>query len=267
VRPAPGISPFIVDAHAHSGYQNVIFTPETAVEQLLKRMDSLLLQYALHCGDMTALARDPRRRLSEWQVWYERAKGRIPFLGVFDPRRGEYCLQALTEALSLSGFRGVKIHPTFHGVAAEDSSYEPAWRFAADHDLPILAHTWSPSSHNPPQALSAPERFEGWVRRYPRVVFVMGHSGGRGTGRFEAIRMAREHPSVHMDFAGDIYCHRYVERMTAAVPPEKVLFGSDWPWMDPRSHLSRVYLAAVTPEVKRMILRDNALRVYHLEEC
>ena len=103
------------------------------------------------------------------------------------------------------------------------------------------------------------------MRKYPGVRFVLGHSGGRGTGRREAVRMAKQYKNVYMDFGGDIYSYRYFENMARDVPENKVLFGSDYPWIDPRSHLARVYLAGITSSLKRRILRDNALEVYRLE--
>ena len=146
----------------------------------------------------------------------------------------------------------------------EDPAYEPAWRFAADHDLPIMTHSWSVSDYNPTQSYSTPERFEGYVRKFPQVRLVFGHAGGRGSGRLEAVRMANEYPNVFLDFAGDIFCNRLIETLVASVPVEKILFGSDTPWMDIRSHLTRVLLAEVDDGVKQKILHDNAVGVYRL---
>jgi predicted TIM-barrel fold metal-dependent hydrolase len=256
--------PFVVDAHAHTGYPGQFFAPEQDATELLRRMDALRIEYSLHCGDMVALAKDEEANLELWQRAYEQSQGRIPFLAVYNPKRPVESLRGLRTALGLSGCRGIKIHPSFHGTSADHPGYDPVWAFAAEHELPIMSHSWSVSGHNPSQALSTPERFEGWVRKYPGVRFVLGHAGGRGTGRFEAFRMAREHPSVYMDFGGDIYCHELVEHACREVPVEKILFGSDWPWLDQRSHLSRVYLARIDPSAKRRILRDNALAVYRL---
>ena len=162
------------------------------------------------------------------------------------------------------GFVGLKIHPSFHGVPAEDPSYEPAWRFAGEHDLTILTHSWSVSDYNPVQRLSTPERFEKYVRRFPTVRLVLGHAGGRGTGRHAAVRMANEHPNVYLDIAGDIFDYRLIESLVESVPVEKILFGSDFPWLDPRANLSRVLLAEIDVAAKMKILRDNAMRVYRL---
>jgi predicted TIM-barrel fold metal-dependent hydrolase len=52
--------------------------------------------------------------------------------------------------------------------------------------------------------------------------------------------------------------------MAEAVPENKLLFGTDYPWIDYRSHLTRVYLAVISVSLKRKILRDNALEVFQL---
>ena len=267
------IQPFVIDAHSHFGPTNLFFSPEYSADELLSRMDSVSIEISLVCGDMDAMfAQSPASNIENLQEVYEGSGGRLPFLAVFDPRGSARCLEALRRGMGLngsprfSGFRGIKIHPVFHSTPAEDPSYEPVWRFAAENNLPIMSHTWSISSYNPPQALSTPDRFEKWVKKFPSVRFILGHSGGRGTGRFEAIRMTNEYENVYMDFGGDIYCYRYMERMTEQVPVHKILFGSDWPWMDPRSHLTRVYLAEISTETKRKILRDNAMEVYGLDK-
>jgi predicted TIM-barrel fold metal-dependent hydrolase len=76
--------------------------------------------------------------------------------------------------------------------------------------------------------------------------------------------MVKEHPNVYLDFAGDIFCHRLIERLVQWVPVEKILFGSDFPWIDPRANLSRVLLADVPPAAKIKILRNNAIHIYKL---
>jgi predicted TIM-barrel fold metal-dependent hydrolase len=255
---------FIVDAHAHTGAVSLFFSPESGAAELLARMDALDIQCCLNAGDWTYLMQGGREGLELLRREHEASAGRLLYLGVFDPRRGRESLRELEEACRRPGLAGIKIHPTFHRTPAESPGYEPLWRFAEEHELTVLAHSWSSSEHNPAQALSLPGRFESWVRRHPGVRLVLAHAGGRGDGRAEAVRLAREHPQVYLDLAGDIFCHRLIETLSAAVPPNKLLFGSDFPWLDPRANLSRVLLAEVPLEAKRRILRDNAQEAYQL---
>ena len=216
------------------------------------------------CTDHLSLHEGCSEFLAGLRKVFEHSDRRIHYLGVFDPRRPEECLDALGRAKGWPGFVGLKIHPSFHRVPAEDPSYEPAWRFAAEHDLPILTHSWSISDYNPVQHLSTPGRFEGYVGKFRAVRLVLGHAGGRGTGRHEAVRMANEYPNVYLDVAGDIFCYRLIETLVESVPVDKILFGSDYPWLDPRAHLCRVLLADVDVSARAKILRENAIRVYRL---
>lgn len=257
--------PFIIDTHAHFGSLGQFFMPQFSSDDLLLMMDRLGIRYSICPGDQMSLFGEANSGLANLRSAYEASGGRILFMLVYDPRYCAECLSGLKEALGWPGFVGIKIHPSFHGVSAEDKKYEPIWKFAAENDIPIMAHTWSVSGYNPVQYLSTPERFENFAREFSQVKFVLGHAGGRGTGRYEAIRMANEHANVYMDFAGDIFCYNLIESLLENVPEEKILFGSDYPWIDPRAHLSRVLLADIDEQIKKKILLDNAAQVYKIE--
>ena len=255
---------FIVDAHLHVGRLGEFFVPQPEPDDLLHVMDRLGVSHAI-CMDHLSIVEGCGAGLCAHRELFERSNGRIYYLGVFHPQHASACLAALDRARDWPGFAGLKIHPSFHKVPADDPSYEPAWAFAAQHNLTILTHSWSASQHNPVQYLSTPDRFEEYVSSFRQVRLVLGHAGGRGNGREQAIRMIKEHPNVYLDFAGDIFCYKLIEKLVQSVPVERILFGSDFPWLDPRANLSRVLLAEATPSTKMKILRDNAIRVYQLE--
>jgi uncharacterized protein len=258
--------PFLIDAHAHIGSPGAFFAPETGAEHLLALMDILSIRIAILACDHVMLYEGGGASLAPLREAHERTEGRLLYLGIFDPRAADASMAALKQAIYWPGFAGLKLHPSLHRVWADDPSYETAWRFAAEHDLPILTHSWSVSDSNPAQAYSTPERFETHVRRFPQVRLVLGHAGGRGSGRQQAVRMVNEHPNVFLDFAGDVFCYHLVETLAQEVRPEKILFGSDFPWIDPRANLSRVLLAEIDDKLKRKILSDNARTVYKIKE-
>lgn len=255
------MTPFIVDAHVHIGAYRTFYMPDIDRASLLASMDRCAIQYSV-CSDHASLELGAWAGIEGLRRLHEESRGRIVYLGVFDPRSASRSLEVLERAAGWPGFAGLKIHPVLHQTAGDHPSYRPAWEFAAAHDVPILTHSWSVSDYNPAQALATPERFEGWVRQFPAVRLVLGHAGGRGTGRAEAVRMARTHPGVFLDFAGDIYDEGTIPSLARSVPADRVLFASDYPWFDPRSHLSRVLLADIDDELKRKILVENARSVY-----
>jgi predicted TIM-barrel fold metal-dependent hydrolase len=220
----------------------------------------------------TAICSDHRAVLAGFETGLERMKrafedsaGRIRGLAVFDPRIPDRCAGEIGAAIGWGGLAGIKVHPSAHATAADNDAYQLAWSLAAEHDLPILAHSWSVSDHNPAQALSTPGRFEGWVQAFPSVRLVLGHAGGRGSGRAEAVRMANSYPNVYLDFAGDIYCYRLIESLVGSVPGDRILFGSDYPWTGASDHLTRVLLGRIGDDVKANILVRNAQRVYKMK--
>ncbi len=255
---------FIVDTHVHTGAPNVFYSPEIDARHLLARMDGLGIRFSVNLGSARNFLQASAAEMEKAQAEFEESGGRIFFCGYFDPRRSADDIAVLSKAARSSGFKGIKIHPSFAKVPADDPRYDAVWRFASERGLPIVSHTWSASSYNPVQVLSTPERFEPCVQKYPGVRFVLGHAGGRGDGRRQAIRMARQYASVSMDISGDIMDRHFLEQMVREGIGGKVLFGSDYPWLDQRAHLASVYLADIPVEARRLILRDNGLAVFGL---
>ena len=256
--------PFIIDAHVHLDPLGKLYTDRVKFTDLLWLMEHLSIAYAV-CTDHLSLYESSSQGMDYLKSIYEESQGRILYLGVFDPRKSSACLQVLEKAAGWQGFSGIKIHPSFHNTPAEDPAYSPIWQFANDCKLPIMSHSWSISSHNPAQALSTPERFERYIEKYPEVNVILAHAGGRGNGRNEIIRLIHRYDNVYTDIAGDTYCYRLIESLADAVPPERILFGSDFPWLDPRSNLSRVLLADIAEDEKEKILVMNARQIYKIQ--
>ena len=255
----------IIDAHLHIGQPGCFFSPQSNLEQLLQVMDRLRIGAAI-CTDHVSIFEGCGKTLPFMREVYERSGGRIAYLGVYQPQYAGECLAALETAVDWPGFLGIKIHPSIHKTPAESPLYEPIWRFAAEHDLPMMTHSWSASDYNPVQQYSLPARFESYVQAFPKVRFVLGHSGGRGKERADAIRMANEYPNVYMDIAGDVFCYRLIETLVEQVSADKIIYGSDYPWLDPCANLARVLLSGIDETAKRKILCENARTVYRWEE-
>lgn len=257
------VKPFIIDAHVHVGTLGSFFAPGCDVNHLLELMDYLRVDCAV-CSEVKILCCGSQVGMQASYDICEQSSGRVFFLGVFDPRNPQASLEVLAEAATKPGFVGLKIHPSFHGVPAESPVYEAAWAFADKHQCTILSHSWSVSDYNPIQTLSTPERFETYIKSFPKVHVVLGHSGGKGTGRAQAIRLVNQYENVYVDFAGDIYCYSFFPTMLKSVPVERVLYGSDYPMVDPRTNLSRVLLGDMDDDARLKILRANAIQAYGL---
>lgn len=250
----------VVDAHMHLGAPWQVFSHGWELPDILRLMDRLGIDRSYSTHHFWLDGRMEEGRSASLRA-YDESEGRIAFLGVFDPCRDKQSLATLEACLDHPGFVGIKIHPSFHGTSADDPSYETIWEFAQAHQKPILSHTWS-LTHNPTQRLSLPHLFEKYISRSPCVKFVMGHAGGPGDGRTQAIRLARDYPNVYLDISGDVFFFDQIRCLIEGAGSDRVLFGTDQPWVDPRAHLARALLAEITDEQKRLLLAENALRVF-----
>jgi predicted TIM-barrel fold metal-dependent hydrolase len=238
----------IIDAHVHLDPISKFFTPSPELKDLLKLMDHLSIGRAV-CIDHLTMYEGAGEGIHTLREVFDKSGGRILYLGGFDPRKSRDCMNVLKKAVSWPGFAGIKIHPSFHLTPADDPVYETIWKFADENDLAILAHSWSVSDYNPVQSHSTPEKFEKYIDKFKNVRIVLAHAGGRGNGRNEMIRLVNKYNSVYTDIAGDIF----------------ILFGSDFPWLDPRANLARIFLSNINERAKKKILTENALRVYRID--
>ena len=255
----------IVDAHTHLGEVPLFRVPDTSVEAMLALMDDLGIDMAIQMhGAGIVECYEEAYHASE--AAYERSDGRLPYCLVYSPLYQKESLLWIGRGLGRPGCVGIKIHPGSHQVYPEDARYEPVWLLAAERGVPLITHSWALSDYNPTQRYATPEHFEPHVRRYPQVRLVLGHAGGRYEGHLAAARLAQRYPNVYLDLSGDVYAYGLIEWLVAQVGAERILFGSDANWIDPRTHLGRILDAEITAEAKWLILGVNATRLFHLLE-
>jgi predicted TIM-barrel fold metal-dependent hydrolase len=250
----------IFDIHAHLGHCSQFNVPDISVERLVKIMQRFHIDKML-CSHMALLAGDTKLGFRESVDAYSLSQGCIMSYSVFDPRIPNG-LDFVKQCANTPGFVGIKIHPSFHQCYGDDDSYRPVWKFACENALPILTHSWDYSDSNSTQKYSFPSRFERWVKDFPEVPLILGHAGGRYGGHLEAVRMANEHKNVFLDISGDSYSLGLIEFLVAKTGAEKILYGSDATWIDPRTQIGRVLDAQISTADKDKIFRRNAMKIF-----
>ncbi|NUQ61432.1 MAG: amidohydrolase [Pirellulales bacterium] len=250
----------IIDVHCHLGTSPGFHFPDPSTATILRTMDRLGIERAIFCH-LAMLHGELALGLRESIAACRMAPGRFAFYTVFEPGR-DGAIEFVKESLEQPGCVGIKLHPSFHRCAADDDAYEPIWRLAAERNLPMLTHSWDISDDNPSQKFSFPTRFERYISVYPEVKLILGHAGGRYGGHVAAADLARRYPNVFLDIAGDCYVRGLLEYLAENAGEDKVLFGSDLTWIDPRTQLGMVLDAEIPVGVKEKILRLNALRIF-----
>lgn len=253
--------PFIIDAHGHNGSAETFPVPdeEFGPEGWREFMDSCAIEKIFLCPfaalknrmfDSESLTGELRRFLP----------GRIFFFVPFFPDGKREC-DRLAPYIQHPDCVGIKIHPSLHGIAGDDHSYDAAYRLAEQYNIPIMTHSWDISPTNPVQYLSYPDRFRPHLKNHPEATLILGHAGGRPGAMEAVIGLCREFPRVRVDLSGDYHDNGLIEKLAHDIGIERILFGSDINWIDPRANLAPVLAADISDEDVLRILRTNALEM------
>ncbi len=256
-----------VDAHFHLGYSPGFHYYDTSISRYVQYMQRMNISYCMNIHSIGLITGELEKGMEEDRKAYELSNGMILSYYVYDPNRGAESVKLMELYGDRSVFKAIKLHPSFHGVYADDARYEAAWEYAAVHRLPIMSHTWTISAHNAVQKYSYPPLFETYISRYPQVNLICGHSGGKQDGIMHTVKLARKYSNVYMDTAGDVYNNRLIQYLVEKAGSDRVLFGSDGFWMDARTQLGMILGADIPLPDKENILSNNALRIFKIKDC
>jgi predicted TIM-barrel fold metal-dependent hydrolase len=178
--------------------------------------------------------------------WGTRAFGFV-FLNPHYPKE---CLYELERCVAEGPMVGVKL---WVGWKCNRPELDPIIKRAAELKALVFQHCWYKSSNVDPLE-STPQDLVELSSRHPGVPMVCGHTGGNWE---LGIRSIRGHPEIYSGLAGSEPTAGYVEMAVRELGANRVLYGSDVEGRSFASQLAKVTGADITPEQKRMILRDN----------
>jgi predicted TIM-barrel fold metal-dependent hydrolase len=191
------------------------------------------------------------------------------------------------------GFRGVMLYSHIGGRPVDHPDFEPIYAHIEAKELVLVLHptvpTWGEAvkdhSMIPMMGLQVDTSFAllrlilgGVLERHPRLEVVMPHVGGilpymigRIDHQTEVMGRGREHitkpPSaylhqVYLDIVSPSeQAIRYAYEFSGA---NRLLFGSDHPWVDPGIFVQLIEGLDIHPEEKGWIFGENALALFDL---
>jgi uncharacterized protein len=178
--------------------------------------------------------------------WGSRAFGFV-FL---NPHYLKESLYELERCVAEGPMVGVKL---WLGLKCNSPQLDPIIKRAAELKALVFQHCWYKSSNIEPLE-STPQDLVELSSRHPGVPLVCGHTGGNWE---LGIRTIRGHKEIYSGLAGSEPTAGYVEMGVRELGANRILYGSDVEGRSFASQLAKVTGAEITPEQKRMILRDN----------
>lgn len=184
------------------------------------------------------------------------------------------------DRLNRAGIRGIKIHPPYQGVDADDARYVRILARAGELCMTVTTHAGLDVGL-PGAEQSTPDKLKRAVRAAGPVRLICAHMGGwRRWAEAEALA---EEENVYIDtsFAlgpltplddGYMWAAEDTQmlgeaqfvRLIRLFGAKRAVFGTDSPWDDQAAALGRFQALPLTPEEKRAILETNGERLLGL---
>jgi uncharacterized protein len=194
----------------------------------------------------------------------------MPFVSV-DPTRGPEAIREAKRLLATGQVRGLKLHPPLQQFFANDRAAYPLYELFAEVRLPVLFHTGHsgigtgvPGGGGVRLKFGHPMHIDDVAVDFPELPIVMAHPSF--PWQDEAISICLHKPTVYIDLSGwsPKYFPPTLVQYANSLLKRKVLFGSDYPWITPDRWLADFATIGVKEEVRPLILKENAARLFGL---
>jgi hypothetical protein len=170
---------------------------------------------------------------------------------------------AKLERYAAAGARAIKLHPTMQRFYPDDPDVMDIYEACERLGLVVFFHTGRAGIE--PEAMhryTLPRHYEGAFSSFPKVDFVMGHSGARDAAA--ALPLALAYENAWLDIHGQSVTT--VGEILDATGGERLLYGTDWPFYHLAATLAKVLIATEgRPTQRAALLRGNAVRLLGLQ--
>ncbi len=155
-----------------------------------------------------------------------------------------------------SGARGIKVHPAVQLMAPDHPRAMALFRHAGARNLPILIHCGPVGIElESGRRRTQVALYEKAIAETPGTKFVLGHAGALQMDR--ALDLACRYPNVWLEMSGQSLSN--VRTILDRADPERVVYGSDWPFYHQALGIAKVLMATVGREhLRSKVLFQNA---------
>ncbi|MFL2783462.1 MAG: amidohydrolase family protein [Dehalococcoidia bacterium] len=244
------------------------------VENMAKRyesMDMLGVLVSINSETSTGEKGDSNDYISEIVTSYP---GRFIGFAAIDPWQEKKSVEELERAVKDLSLKGLKLHPVQQAFYPNDEKFYPLYEKAMDLNIPVLFHSGMAASGSGMAGgggmklkYSAPiPGMDDVAADFPNLTVIMAHPGWPWIE--EQIAVALHKPNVYLDLSG--WLPRYIPKQLIDEAntrlQDKVLFGSDYPFITPDRWLKDWEQIPIKDEIQPKILYENARRALHIDD-
>jgi predicted TIM-barrel fold metal-dependent hydrolase len=185
-----------------------------------------------------------------------------------DPHKGKKAVDELARAVEELGLIGLKLHPVAQDFRPDDPKFFPLFEKAADLGIPALLHTGNtglgagmPGGMGMKLERARPIYIDTLAAEFPDLTIIGAHPSW--PWQDEMIMIALHKKNVYIDLSGwsPKYFPESLVREIGGRLQDKVLFGTDYPFITHEKWLAAFEAFGFDESVVRKVLRDNALSI------
>jgi predicted TIM-barrel fold metal-dependent hydrolase len=189
-----------------------------------------------------------------------------------DPWKGVTAVQEVERSVKELDLRGLKLHPTTQAFFPNDRRFYPLWEKCAELGIPVLFHTGqtgvgarTPGGGGYKLKYAQPIPYlDDIAADFPELTLIMAHPAV--PWQEEQLAVALHKANAYIDLSGwsPKYFRPLLIQYATTILQDKVLFGSDYPALQPDRWLLDFETLGIKDEVRQKILLENAKRLLKL---
>jgi predicted TIM-barrel fold metal-dependent hydrolase len=233
-----------------------------APEDLLRMMQeaevarSILLPLAKGHDDVSTL--------NDWVLSVSQENAELTAFGAVHPFMKD--LDDELDRLALHGVKGVKMMPLLQEFYPDDPRCTRLYEALIKRKMILVTHAGRDPLERE-EVFGTPERFAGALESFPDLKVVLAHLGG--------LRMWDEVKRYLLPAGGNVYFDtayvsfymgpQEMQELISDIGPERVIFGSDYPWEVPGRAAEIVSNLDLTDQEKMCLLSRNGTRLLNID--
>jgi uncharacterized protein len=195
----------------------------------------------------------------------------IPFASI-DPAKGKMGAREARRLIEHFGVRGFKFHPSIQEFYPNERGAYDLYEVIAAAGLPAVFHTGHSGIGSGMRGgggihlkYANPMYLDDVAVDFPDMPIIMAHPSF--PWQDEALSVCLHKPQVYIDLSGwsPKYFPQQLIQYANTLLKHKILFGSDYPLITPQRWLADFKTIAIRPEVRPLILKENAIKLLGLD--